>query len=751
LLTIFLVVLVWSLHARLRNPLTRWWGWAWSASAVFLAVGVVALWIPRDQILLKSSVTLAAVLFGYLHLPLLVFGAVSWRWPAVITGRRALAGISAALAAGALSFAVSRFAPDPITGFAIRHAPRNAGLAICLFVCAWVFFKGARESRSRAAAITGASCLAYAFDQTAYAVTEAMRITGGPQTLLGGTIDVSLLSTARLLAVDLVLICGISVGMILLLVEGHQQAERALLESDRRGRDVAEENAALQAEIRRREDAEQAWRRSEDKLAAAYRSSPCCMAMTTFPEGRFLEINDGFERMTGFSREEVIGRTSLEIGLWADPATRDDWVRTVNAEGRLDGYECVLRGKRGEHISVVYSAEVLTIGGQKCLLGASLDVTALKQIEARHNAILKAIPDWIFLLSRDGVFLECQVRDARDLLMPPAEFIGRHVRDVLPPELAARLIDGFAAALRADQPVSIEYSIPIRDEMRFYEVRAVATDNEQILSLVRDITTQKRAERHARELQDELAHAGRVMALGTLTGSLAHEINQPLTAIMTNAHAAEHLLSSGQAETGEVRAALHDIMSDNRRIGEVLRRLRLLLKKDRREFSTVDINAMVNEVVALVHSHLLGRQIALDVTLGSNLPSVLGDRVQLQQVVLNLLMNATGAVLPTDPESRRLSLTTALDDGQVVVSVTDRGVGASDEQLARMFEPFFTTKSDGMGLGLAISRTIVDAHAGTIGARRNPDRGLTCSFRLPVVALADQPESDVTRLLEMQT
>jgi C4-dicarboxylate-specific signal transduction histidine kinase len=202
----------------------------------------------------------------------------------------------------------------------------------------------------------------------------------------------------------------------------------------------------------------------------------------------------------------------------------------------------------------------------------------------------------------------------------------------------------------------------------------------------------------------------------------------------------------------ELREALEDITSDNRRIGEVLRRLRLLLKKDRREHSPVDINVMVSEVVELVHSDLVGRRVALDVTLAPNLPCVLGDRVQLQQVVLNLLMNAGGAVRPTDVDDRRVSLTTCAEDGRVVVSVADRGVGVSDEELERMFEPFYTTKSDGMGLGLSICRTILDAHAGTIAAKRNPDRGLTCCFSLSALPEGkEERNTGARRPVEMRT
>jgi C4-dicarboxylate-specific signal transduction histidine kinase len=365
------------------------------------------------------------------------------------------------------------------------------------------------------------------------------------------------------------------------------------------------------------------------------------------------------------------------------------------------------------------------------VLLAGLDITARKEAEARHQAILKALPDWVFLTTPDGVFLECHAKDQRHLLIPPHQFLGRHVRDVIPGDLADRLVDCFQEAVRSDLPATLEYSLPIADALRFYEVRAVRVDTTQVLSLVRDVTDRKRAEHQAREVQDELAHAGRVMALGTLTGSLAHEINQPLTAISINAYVALRLLEAGTPDVEGIGNALRDIVSGNQRIDDVLYRLRGLLKKEHRDHARVDVNAIVNDVLKLVHSNFIERRIAVDVVLGSNLAPVLGDRIQLQQVVLNVLMNAAEAVSAAEsPDDRFVRVTTAATETQVTVAVADRGPVVTDAEFEQMFDPFFTTKRDGMGLGLSICRTIINAHGGQISARRNGDRGLTCWFAL---------------------
>jgi C4-dicarboxylate-specific signal transduction histidine kinase len=302
--------------------------------------------------------------------------------------------------------------------------------------------------------------------------------------------------------------------------------------------------------------------------------------------------------------------------------------------------------------------------------------------------------------------------------------------DVLPPELALRIMECFRQAVGSGRPATIEYSLDMGPERRFYEVRSVSSDPDRVLSLVRDVTDQMRAEQRVRELQQELAHAGRAMALGALTGSLAHEINQPLSAITNNAHAALLLLDRAPFDAAALRETIADIVSDNQRIDEVLRRLRELLRKERRDYAQVDLNSIVTDVLTLVRSSFIERRIAVEVSLEPQLPAVRGDRVQLQQVVLNTLMNAADAVgdLP-DPADRMIAVRTTVSGSSVNVAVTDRGLRISDEHLARMFDPFFTTKANGMGLGLSICRTIMDAHSGRISATRH-DRGLTCGFSL---------------------
>lgn len=245
--------------------------------------------------------------------------------------------------------------------------------------------------------------------------------------------------------------------------------------------------------------------------------------------------------------------------------------------------------------------------------------------------------------------------------------------------------------------------------------------------------SRKRAEMEAQGLRHDLAHAGRVATVGELTASLAHELNQPLTAILSNAQAGQRILGTAPADLEVVREILNDIVEDNKRAGDVIRRLRSLLRKGRREVKALDLNEAVGEVARLVGGDALVRGLAIQLELDPGLPLVLGDRVQLQQVALNLVLNAMDAMQNARTGQRALLLRTARDGAKTVrVEVSDSGAGVSEGDLDKIFQAFYTTKPDGMGLGLAITRSIVEAHGGRLEARNNAGGGATFSFTLPV-------------------
>ena len=241
-----------------------------------------------------------------------------------------------------------------------------------------------------------------------------------------------------------------------------------------------------------------------------------------------------------------------------------------------------------------------------------------------------------------------------------------------------------------------------------------------------------RAELEIAEQRNQLTHLSRVSMLGELSGSLAHELSQPLTAILGNAVAAQLLLEQAEPDLNQLRDILRDIEADDERAGEVVRRLRLLLKRGEIQFQPLAANELVDEVLKLLRGELIDRGVIAHAELAPNLPTLQADKVQLQQVLINLVTNACDAMVDVPRERRSVTIRTALDgDDFVLISVFDSGPGIAEEKLEQVFEPFFTSKPNGMGLGLSVCRTIANAHKGKLWAEYRPGRGATFHLSLP--------------------
>lgn len=239
-----------------------------------------------------------------------------------------------------------------------------------------------------------------------------------------------------------------------------------------------------------------------------------------------------------------------------------------------------------------------------------------------------------------------------------------------------------------------------------------------------------RSEQEVATERESLAHLSRVTMLGELSGSLVHEMNQPLTAILSNAQAAQRILGRDPTEIGEVQDILSDIIENDRRAGQVIERVRGFLRKEAHEHVPLAVNEVVQDCLRLMRSELLDRRVAVRLELAPGLPACLGDRVQLQQVLLNLIVNACDA-MQAAPGERVVRIRTSSSQEGVLTEVADKGTGIPDAMLDRIFEPFETTKTTGMGLGLSVCRTIVQAHDGRIWAENNAPQGARVCFRLP--------------------
>ncbi|HEU5195973.1 MAG TPA: GAF domain-containing sensor histidine kinase [Methylomirabilota bacterium] len=378
--------------------------------------------------------------------------------------------------------------------------------------------------------------------------------------------------------------------------------------------------------------------------------------------------------------------------------------------------------------------------------------SAVEDSASFTRAVLAALPGETALLSADGVIVQINEAWARSVsTLPPEGRIalsvgGNYLKAMqrpvrMPADLARKGRELLEEVLQGRKvEASLEYPSMRSGEERYFEmrVRRLARAGGGAAVTHFDVTARRRAEAAAQRHLSEIAHLDRVAGMGQLASSIAHELNQPLTAILTNAQAAQRLLGAATPDLTELREMLKDIIHDDQRAAEVIRRMRQLLRKDALTALPVDLNELATNTIALVANDALLHYVTIDFAPARGLPAVHGDLVQIQQVILNLLSNALIAAANGPGPHRKVQVwTTAGTDASVELGVHDSGKGIPSSDFARLFEPFFTTKSEGLGMGLAISRSIIESHGGTIFAENDPAGGAAFRLRLP----AHRPEA----------
>jgi two-component system sensor kinase FixL len=364
---------------------------------------------------------------------------------------------------------------------------------------------------------------------------------------------------------------------------------------------------------------------------------------------------------------------------------------------------------------------------------------ALRGSEARYRALILATANMVWRANAKGEGFMVSPRwheltgQSEDQASNFGWLMALHPKDQ---ERSERL---WKQAMTQKRMYEDEFQVRARDRSyRHFHVQAVpiigseGAVHEWIGAAV-DITQERETAMTVQKQRDELAHVARISTMGELAASLAHELNQPLTAILSNAQAAQRFLAAEPGNVGEMHAILRDIVEDDMRAGEVIRRVRELVRKGNLEIAALDLETVVRDVVTLIHSDAILHNVNIVLQMSPDVPKVHGDKVQLQQVVLNLLLNSFQAMKDCPVNERQVSVRTELGDGrQVVVAVSDHGEGLKDDQFDKIFQPFYTTKENGLGLGLAINRSIVEAHGGRLWAQNNFDRGATIYFTVPV-------------------
>ena len=363
--------------------------------------------------------------------------------------------------------------------------------------------------------------------------------------------------------------------------------------------------------------------------------------------------------------------------------------------------------------------------------------SALEESENRMNlaAYAARLSMWIWDFGRGKVWTTTKLRVNAGLpARAPVNF--DQVLETVHPADRESFDRAVRQAIAKDEELDVEYRVLQPDgEVRWIAARGRAEKGggERVMGVSMDITVRKVAELHADEAERSLAHAARLAVVGELTAMVAHEINQPLGAILSNADAAEMLLDSADPPLGEIRQILSDIRRSDLRANEAVLRIRTLLSKRQICLQPVDLNATIVDVQRLAAADLQSRQIPVHNELAPSLPPVSGDRVHLQQLLLNLFVNAMEAMKDTPVASRLLAVSTRRDGADSIeVVVADRGHGIAPDKLSGVFESFFTTKNDGMGLGLSIARSIVRSHQGRIWAENRAGGGAAFHFTVKV-------------------
>jgi PAS domain S-box-containing protein len=493
-------------------------------------------------------------------------------------------------------------------------------------------------------------------------------------------------------------------------------------------------------------------KKSEDRLRLVIDTIPT-LVWRAGPEGNPDFLNQPGLDYTGLSWDQAAAGWPRAFHPDDMANMLEKW-RAIRKSGMRGGLEARLRRFDGEYRWFLHRAEPLRdeLGNIVKWYGSSTDIEdrkrteeALRESEQRFRDYAETASDWLWETGLDHRVTRISEHFNAIGVMPASRFDMARWDFATDAESEPEKWRLHRAMLDAHQPFrDFVYRIasgtgsaayirssgkPFFDTKgNFLGYRGVGTD---ITAMIRA----DHAEAALREAQAELVHMTRVTTLGELTASIAHEVNQPLAGVVANAEACLRWLDRGTPDLDAARRSVEWIIDDGNRASEVIRRVRALANKTAIEKSPLDVNDVVREVIALVQRELVSQQVSLRTELGPALPTILGDRVQLQQVIINLVMNGIEAMETVTERPRELVIRSGQDEAyRVLVSVMDCGVGISAEDPDRLFNAFFTTKSDGMGMGLSICRSIMEAHGGRLWATANVTHGATFQFTLPVNA-----------------
>ncbi len=467
--------------------------------------------------------------------------------------------------------------------------------------------------------------------------------------------------------------------------------------------------------------------------------------------GRSANVDSGPCAMAACLNEQVISADLAAETRWAASewcpmalahGLRACWSTPISsAAGKVLGAFVIYYEQSGPPAAIHQSIiEQLTNIASIAVERAQNDA-ALRQSEARKAAIMDSAIDCIVTIDHEGRITEFNPAAERTFGYRRDEVLGAQLADVvIPPSLREKHRQGLARYLATGESQLIgrrlEMTAVRRDGSEFpveLAITRIPLDGPpSYTGFLRDITERKQSEEALGKARSELARVARATTLGALTASIAHEVNQPLSGIITNAGTCLRMLAADPPNIDGARETARRTIRDGNRASDVITRLRALFSKKDATTEAVDLNEAAREVIALSLRELQRSRVILRLELADDLPSAMGDRVQLQQVILNLLRNASDAMSGINDRPRQLLIRTERDDaGRVRLTVQDAGVGFEPQGVDKLFEAFYTTKSGGMGIGLSVSRSIIESHQGRLWAAPNEGPGATFSFSIP--------------------
>jgi PAS domain S-box-containing protein len=366
-----------------------------------------------------------------------------------------------------------------------------------------------------------------------------------------------------------------------------------------------------------------------------------------------------------------------------------------------------------------------------------LEIAERKQAEYLIRQVFETSPDGIAVIGRDYRFQRVNPAYEHDWEIPAKTIVGMHVADLLDSEMFEKVKSNLERCFAGEDLSYADWFTNVLGHRRYRAItysplRPVGARVEAVLLIARDFTEHMLASEALRQTEADLAHVNRVTTMGELTASLAHEVNQPIAAAVTDANTCLRWLNRDHPDVEEARHAASRVVKDATRAAEIVSRTRLLFKKGTPQWELLDINEVIREMVALMRSEVTRHSISVRTELAEDIPQITGDRVQLQQVLMNLMINAIDAMKDADGTRELAVKSQRAENDQLMVSISDSGVGLPAGQAGQIFNAFFTTKPHGTGMGLRISRSIIESHGGRLWATDNSPHGASFHLTLPI-------------------